>query len=243
MADLLTELEGFLGADQVAKLRSNPAALERVSRASEVLSFYDGETETPPAPPVRREAPPTPIVRPASGTEESLTAIMARLDSFGNIDEKIKAGVETVVKARGDELVNNAIAISMRNNRELSKIDAKHRAEFGEDLDDAKLTAHVDAAVAAGRPFRTITDAYDDMTRQARIDKQIATGIESGTREALKVKAAATLPGVSPSGASPMLKQMHLARRPGGAPESGTHVDTAARALEARLAERGEQVA
>jgi hypothetical protein len=80
------------------------------------------------------------------------------------------------------------------------------------------------------------------MTRQARIDKQVNTTVETRVREELKTRANATLPGVSPTGASPMLKQLHLARRP-GAPEAGTRVDSAARALEARLAERGEAVA
>jgi hypothetical protein len=146
-----------------------------------------------------------------------------------------------MVQARGNELVNNAIAISMRNNRELTRIDARHRADFGEDMDDAKLDAHIAAARDVGRPFRTITEAYDDMTREARFKKELDSGVETGVREALKTRASGQVPGVTPTAASPMLTMLH--KRPNGSTDSGTHLDKAARALEERLNARGEQVA
>ena len=177
MADLLTELEGFLGKEAADKLRATPEAATRLSRASEILNYYDGETETPPAPPRKREDPPAP--RSASGTgDETLAQIMARLDSFGDIDKKIAEGVNKVVETRGAELRGGAVADSIKITRELTRLDARHRADFNEDLDDTKLEAHIAAAREAGRPFRTVTDAYDDMTRQARIDKQVAAGDE-----------------------------------------------------------------
>ena len=240
MADLLTELEGFLGKEAADKLRATPEAATRLSRASEILNYYDGETETPPAPPRKREDPPAP--RSASGTgDETLAQIMERLDSFGDIDKKIADGVNKVVETRVAELRGGAVADSIKITRELTRLDARHRVDFNEDLDDTKLEAHIAAAREAGRPFRTVTDAYDDMTRQARIDKQVAAGVESGIREKLKEKASANVPGVTPTGASPMLTMLH--KRPNGTTDSGTHLDKAARALEARLAERGEQVA
>lgn len=241
MADLLAELEGFLGADAVAQLRAKPGVEERLSRASELIGYYDGETDTPPAPPKKREDPP--IHRAATGaTDETLAQIMSRLDSFGDIKKTITDEVNAVVQTRGNELANNAIAISMRNMRELTKIDSKHRAEFGEELDDTKLSAHIDAAITAGRPFRTTTDAYEDMTREARIAKQIKEGVTTGVREELKTRASGQVPGVSSPAATPMLKVLK-ASRPGSTTESGTHLDKAARALEERLAERGEHVA
>ena len=240
MADLLTELEGFIGKEAADKLRATPEAATRLSRASEILNYYDGETETPPAPPRKREDPPAP--RSASGTgDETLAQIMARLDSFGDIDKKIADGVNKVVETRGAELRGGAVADSIKITRELTRLDARHRVDFNEDLDDTKLEAHIAAAREAGRPFRTVTDAYEDMTRQARIDKQVAAGVEAGVREKLKEKASANVPGVTPTGASPMLTMLH--KRPNGTTDSGTHLDEAARALEARLAERGEQVA
>jgi len=240
MADLLTELEGFLGKEAADKLRATPEAATRLSRASEVLNYYDGETETPPAPPRKREDPPAP--RAASGTgDETLAQIMARLDSFGDIDKKITDGVNKVVETRGAELRGGAVADSIKITRELTRLDARHRADFNEDLDDTKLEAHIAAAREAGRPFRTVTDAYDDMTRQAQIDKQVAAGVEAGVREKLKEKASANVPGVTPTGASPMLTMLH--KRPNGTTDSGTHLDRAARALEERLNARGEQVA
>jgi len=240
MADLLTELEGFLGKEAADKLRATPEAATRLSRASEILNYYDGETETPPAPPRKREDPPAP--RSASGTgDETLAQIMARLDSFGDIDKKIADGVNKVVETRGAELRGGAVADSIKITRELTRLDARHRVDFNEDLDDTKLEAHIAAAREAGRPFRTVTDAYEDMTRQARIDKQVAAGVEAGVREKLKEKASANVPGVTPTGASPMLTMLH--KRPNGTTDSGTHLDKAARALEERLNARGEQVA
>jgi len=240
MADLLTDLEGFLGKEAADKLRATPDAVTRLSRASEIMSFYDGYTETPPTAPRVREAPPT--VRSATGAgDETLAQIMARLDGLGNIDEKIKEGVNKIVEARGAELRSGAVADSIRIVRDLTRLDARNRADFGEDMDDAKLQAHIDSATAIGRPFRTVTDAYEDMTRQARIDKQVAAGIESGVREKLKDRASGAVPGVTPTAASPMLTMLH--KRPNGSTDSGTHLDKAARALEERLESRGEHVA
>ena len=240
MADLLTDLEGFLGKEAADKLRATPDAVTRLSRASEILSFYDGETETPPAAPRVRETPPA--ARSATGAgDETLAQIMARLDTIGDIDKKIAEGVNKVVEARGAELRGGAVTDSIRITRELTRLDARNRADFGEDMDDAKLDAHITAARDAGRPFRTVTDAYEDMTRQARIDKQVAAGIESGVREKLKDRASGAVPGVTPTAASPMLTMLH--KRPNGSTDSGTHLDKAARALEERLESRGEHVA
>lgn len=236
MADLLTDLEGFLGKEAADKLRATPDAVTRLSRASEILSFYDGDTDTPPAAPRARETPP--VVTGAG--DETLAQIMARLDTIGDIDKKITEGVNKVVEARGAELRGGAVTDSIRITRELTRLDARNRADFGEDMDDAKLDAHITAARDAGRPFRTVTDAYEDMTRQARIDKQVAAGIESGVREKLKDRASGNVPGVTPTAASPMLTMLH--KRPNGSTDSGTHLDKAARALEERLESRGEHV-
>jgi hypothetical protein len=243
MADILDDLEGILGADAITKLRANPALTTRLTRAEEVREFYDGEVETPPAAPPRREAPP---VRPPTGGGETLADVMAGLktvtDRIGTIDKTVTDKVNEVVQARGSELLNNAIAISMRNTRELTKLDSRHRADFNEDLDDSKLEAHVKAATEAGRPFRTITEAYDDMTREARVKKQVDTGVETGVREALKARASGQVPGVTPQSGSPMLKLLRKGPSTPGA-DGGTHLDKAARALEERLSERGESVA
>lgn len=233
MADILAELEGILGAEAVAKLRTNEATVTRLTKASELIGYYEGEDVTPPAP--RREAPPAvvpPVAAPPTG--DSLAAIMARLDSFGNLDEKIKTGVDAAVQSRGNELVNNAIAISMRNTRELTKIDSRHRADFGEDLDDSALEAHVKAAQEAGRPFRTISDAYDDMTRKKREDKTV----DERVREGLKAKASGQVPGQSAPAPTPMLGILKGGKSNPG--DQGSKFEAAAAALRARQVERGE---
>lgn len=236
MADILTDLEGILGVDAVAKLRGNEAVATRLSRASELVEFYDGESTTPPAPPQRREPP------PASGTQSAeLSAIMTKLEGFGDVDKKIADGIAAAVKTGGAALHDTAVADAVRINRELSKLDARHRADFGEELDDDKLRAHVDAAIAAGRPFRTVPDAYEDMTREARVAKQVATGVETGVREKLKERASGELPGVTPSAASPMLRMLKTART-GTGNGSGNHLDAAGAALAERLADNGTHI-
>lgn len=237
MADILAGLESIIGKEAADKIRASETGLATMTRVNDVMSFYDGESETPPPPP-RREAPPASGVTPPAG--DSLAAIMARLDSFGDVDAKIKSGVEAVVTARGNELVNNAIAIAMRNTRELQKIDARHRTDFGTEFDDTKLEAHVAAAIEAGRPFRTITEAYDDMTREDRVTKRIETGVETGVREGLKARASGTLPGVTPQAATPMLQMLKTSRRgTAGNGDAGNHLDKAGAALAERLATNG----
>jgi len=239
MADILAELEGILSADEIAKLRGNTAATERLSRASELLSFYDGETETPPAPPQRREAPPVER-QPVRGATDDLASVLAELNkvttTLGGLDERIKTTTNEVINQRGNEL----IAVSMRNNRELSKIDNKHRAEFNEDLDDAALEAHAAAAAAAGRPFRTITDAYEDMTREARLKKQVDSQVETRVRDELKSRASGQVPGVTPQAASPMIRMLKTPRT--SATGAATAGEKAGQALADLLAQRGEVV-
>ena len=242
MADILAELEGILDPAELAKIRGNEAVKTRLTRASEILSFYDGETETPPAPPQRREAPPAEPARttPRAATDD-LSKVLEELgrvtSTLGGLDEKIKTTTTELINQRGQEL----IAVSMRNNRELSKIDNRHHTEFGEDLDDAKLEAHAAAAAEAGRPFRTITEAYEDMTREARFKKQLDTSVESRVREELKARASGQVPGVTPQAATPMLKVLKSARPT--APGAAATSDKAGRALEDLLAQRGEVVA
>lgn len=239
MADILAELEGILSADEIAKLRGNTAATERLSRASELLSFYDGETETPPAPPQRREAPPVER-QPVRGASDDLTSVLAELGkvtaTLGGLDDRIAKTTNDLIEKRGQEL----IAVSMRNNRELSKIDSRHRAEFGEDLDDTKLNTHAAAAAEAGRPFRTITEAYDDMTREDRFKKQLETGVADGVREQLKVRASSNVPGVTPQSASPMIRMLKTPRT--SATGAATAGEKAGQALADLLAQRGEVV-
>ncbi len=239
MPDILDELEGFLGKDAADKVRNSPFA-PRLKRGEEVREFYDGGMEG--EPPARQQV--TPPARQDGGGGESLTDVLGQLrtvtESLGKIPQTVHDEVEKVVKTKGDELFSNVLAVSMRNNRELSKIDSRHRAEFGVDLDDDKLAAHADAAAKAGRPFRSVTEAYEDMTRDERINKQVAAQVETGVREKLKERTAASIPGVSGTGGSPMLRALKAVPNGGN---NASAVSKSARALEDRMAERGEAVA
>lgn len=232
MADILAELEGILGAEVVATLRANPDAVTKLKARDDIYGYYMGESDTPPADPPRREAPPVertvlPPRAAAGAPGTDLAAIMAKLETIGDVDAKIN----DIVKARGNELVNNAIAISMKNSRELSKLDVRSRAELGTDLDDAALEAHAAAAAAAGRPFRTITDAYDDMTREARFQKELTTKVAEGVAAEKVARASGDVPGVSPTAATPMLRVLkNEGRKPDG---TASHLDKAAAAFAA----------
>src|SRR6185437_1153928 len=242
MADILSDLEGILGAEATAKLRGNATLAERLTRGESIREFYDGNMDGDPPPPRTRTQEPPPPARAATGTG-SLDDVLGELNKvterLGKIDETVAAKVDEVVKARGSELVGSAVATSMRNIRELSKVDARHRADFGEELDDTKLEAHAEAAAKAGRPFRTVTEAYEDMTRQQRMDKEVEKRSEERTREKLKERSNSTIPGVSGTTGSPILRM--LKKTPNGTTAGGgDHISKAATALSERLAERGE---
>lgn len=238
MPDILDDLEGFLGPEAAAKLRANEGFRDRLTKGDELRGFYadtGGLPEPVTPPPAHREPPPAAQQTAPPASTETLAQIMAKLDSLGNIDERIKKTVDDQVSTRGNELVGNAIASSLAITRELGRIDARHRNEFGEDLDDNKLNAHIEAAKAAGRPFRTVTDAYEDLTREQRENRRV----DDRVREQLKARASQNVPGAAGPSASPMMKVLKTGS---GTPGSATHLDRAAAALSERMAERGETV-
>jgi hypothetical protein len=228
---ILDDLESFLGADAVANLKANPQAAEYIAKVDDVYGFYTGERETPPAPAPRREAPPA--VRPATDNPD-LSSILNELktvtSTLGGLDDRITSKTTELINKRGNELIGAAMA----NSRELMKIDSRNRTEFGEELDDTKLEAHAAAAIAAGRPFRTITEAYEDMTREARVNKTV----DSRVREELKQRNSGQVPGVSAPAVTPMLSVLKGGGRQAG--DAGSKFDAAAAALRARQSERGE---
>lgn len=239
MPDILDDLEGILGKEATDKLRSAPLA-QRLQRGDSVREFYDGDQSGDPPAPIRQQQ----RQEPQGGGGESLSDIMGQLktvtEGLSKIPQTVQEEVKKVVDAEGNKLFANVLSASMRNNRELSRIDSRHRTEFGADLDDAALEAHADAAAKAGRPFRSITEAYDDMTREARVQKEIKTGVETGVREKLKEQNNGSLPGVSGTAGGPMLRALKAVPNGGG---NTSAVSKAARALEETLAARGEAVA
>src|SRR6185437_4744087 len=106
MADILSDLEGILGAEATAKLRGNATLADRLTRGESIREFYDGNMDGDPPPPRTRTQDPPPPARAATGTtDESLAQIMSRLDSIGDVDKKVADTVNSVVEKRGGELV------------------------------------------------------------------------------------------------------------------------------------------
>lgn len=240
MPDILDELEGILGADAIGKLRAAPIA-QRLQRGDSVREYYDGNMEGDPPPPRERQQQ---RQEPGSGGGESLADVLGELGKIttrlGTLDATVATKVNEVVEKRGSELFNNAVGMAMNNTLDLLDITARHRENFGEPLDRVKLEAHATAAREAGRPFRTVTEAWEDMTREDRLEKRIATGVETGIREKLKTINNGSLPGVSGTSGSPMLRALKAVPSGGG---NTSAVSKAARGLEDLLASRGEAVA
>ena len=118
---LLDDLRGILSPEEFAKIQGSSVAT-RLTRGSELLSYYDGETVEPtPATPPTPAAPTTPAATPAGMFD--LSEIDRRLEArLGKLNELVDARVNEIVKTRGDELVNNAVRYSTQRADELNRI-------------------------------------------------------------------------------------------------------------------------
>lgn len=225
---LYDELEGLLGPDVVAKL---PAEMQsKLSDASHLKDYYDGITDDP-TPPIRQPARATPPASTVAAATADLDAIGALLDKkMGDLDTRVQAKLDEALKTRGDELFNNSVAASIRINRELGRIESRHRVDLGEELDETKLNTFINDRKAAGHTYASVTDAYEDMTREARTEKQV----EDRVREKLKQRSSGdNLPGITPIDSKGPLATMMQRTKADGAGE--TSASKAGSALADRL--------
>ena len=63
---------------------------------------------------------------------------------------------------RGDELVNNAVRLSVQRADELNRIYSRHEHEVGKPFDSSDFNAFLEKPEVKARGYRSITDAYND---------------------------------------------------------------------------------
>lgn len=221
------ELEGLLGAEAVAKL--TPEMRTKLEFGEELTSYYNGDTTEQPKPKVAARANEA-RTEPAANGNFDLAALDTLLEKrIGNIDEKIKAGVDAVVKERGNEIFNNATAAATNTMTEILRVGRKHRETFGEELDPDVLNVWATEQQKAGVKFTSVTDAYDKMTADKRVEKKV----EDQVRERLKTRTSQEgVPGYTPPAANAPHRILSMrGRTEGGA---GSAVSAAAADLAAR---------
>ena len=242
MRTVFDELEGLLGADQVAKIKANAGLNHRLTKTDEIMSLYDDETDD--APPRRTESrtDDRDDNRDDKGGDQSLADLTKTLqDITAKLgDVPTKAELEETLKKKGDELFNNVLARSLAQMDELGEIKERHREEFGTRLDSAAFknwindeSKPVDQG-GKGRRFESITDAYERYTADKRQEVLVETKVREKLKERAKDNQGNYLPGVTPpSSKSPISTFMKRGREADGS--GSTAIDRAGAALEARI--------
>jgi hypothetical protein len=218
---LYDELEGLLPDT------ATPEQREKLAKASHLLDYYDGLTDdpTPPARLPARSAPPAATPPAAAPLAAGLDDILAKLD------ERLDLKLSEFEKTKGGQLFNNSVSTAVRVSRELGRVDQKHRADFNEDLDEEKLNSFINEQKTKGRSYATVGDAYEDFTRDRRIDKTV----DQRVAEKLKQRQSGLdLPGTTPVSARSPIAVMRAQTKKEGAGE--TAVSKAGSALDERLA-------
>lgn len=244
----LTDLLDADGKAKLATLlAANPKVAVDDRRMSELFGIYLGADDTPasastsePAaaathtPALPAAAATTSAPAPASSATAPNPELKSILDTLTglktSIDERFK-NVVTMDKVNelGAQLLNTATARALKQADEISLIRETNRKEFGVEMDRAVFEKFVtDAEFEVEDPtthvkvkrnkYSTLTDAYNAMVSQQRIDAKIAAGIAEGVKQKTS---GATVPGQTTSSAlSPaqqvMAKEKAKARIDGG---------------------------
>ena len=233
---ILDDLKGVLSPDEFAKLEGRQDLANRLSRGDELRSYYDGDEPAPGADyaePVVRTTPPA-----NTGGAFDLSAIDRMLDAkLGKINEMVDSRVADVVKTRGDELVNNAVKISIQRADELNRIYGRHEREVGKPFDSADFNTFLEKPEVKARGYRTITDAYNDYVAPVVQQKTIEKGIEDGIKAR---SGSSAVPGTTPPPATNSNIRMFMKRGANGTPAETTGAGRAAAELDRIQARRQE---
>lgn len=167
-----------------------------------------------------------------------LSGIHSKLDKVltpEQIDERVTKAVTDVIEKRAPELLGQASKLGLQRAIEWQEADLDHRATFGTPLDKAKFNEFLEAQKTAGRVFANLNDAYQEFTREPRTTILIEKKSDEKMHEKLKARAAANLPGVTPTGARTPLSVLMARGRPTSS-EGQTTAETAGEMLRERLA-------
>lgn len=244
MASLLDELAGVLSPEQIAKINGNPKLAGRFTKVVELEDLYYGDDEAyraaAPAPAAAAAAaaaaPPTARETPTndSGIGQMVQGILKRLDKTVTADN-IEETVTKVVEKLAPKFVGAAAAQGTRNADELNRIYIGHKSEFGEDFDSTKFDTFIAAQREAGVQYRSVTDAYNAMVGDKRVEARVEKGVNDRVRDELKRRATNHPSGTTPSGTKSVLSVLTARGRKtdeGGA----TTAEAAGAELETRLA-------
>ena len=163
---LLDELASVLGtADAIAKIKANPELADRIAKQDELYGFYKDEPVD--APTVTMTTADATVTREAIAVTSDLGAILRSMEGLtrqiADLPTIVNTRVDEVVKARGDELVNSAVARSIRQADELARAREDWNRNYSENgkkpFDSEAFEKHVNDQVAAGRRFASVTDA------------------------------------------------------------------------------------
>jgi hypothetical protein len=199
---LLDELASVLGtADAIAKIKANPELADRIAKQDELYGFYKDETVE--APTVTTTAATEPVKRETPPATSDLGAILRSMEGLtkqiADLPTIVNTRVDEVVKARGDELVNSAVARSIRQADELARAREDWNRNYSDSgkkpFDSEAFEKYVNEKVTAGTRFASVTDAYQSFVAPQR--EEIA--IEGKVRERLKERNSGNVPGVTPT--------------------------------------------
>lgn len=234
---ILDDLKGILGDDQLAKISNNVALKARLEKGDELYGYYMGDDEPKPTPtPTPAAAAPAPAApAPPASAALDLGAIERMFDTrLASLNKTIEDKIGDVVKTRGDELVNNAVKISIQRADELNRVYARHFEETGKAFDSAAFNEFLEKPETKARGFRSITEAYDAYASPGRTEREV----ERRVAEKLRENSGSAVPGTTPP---PAVNSniRHFIKRGGpadGAPATGAQ--RAAALLDARLAKQ-----
>jgi hypothetical protein len=239
MPGILDELKGVLDDATMAKIEANAALKTRITRGDELRSYYDGDE--PPVvadPPARVDPPARPNPPAGTGGQFDLSAIERMLDTkLASINTTIEAKIGDVVKARGDELVNNAVKIAVQRTDELSRIYVEHNANYGEAFDSGKFNEFLEANKDKG--FRSIRQAYDAWVAPKATEREV----DKRVKEKLAAESGKNVPGTTPAPATNSNIRHFMKRTGTGAAAGDTGASRAAAMLDRLESSRAANVA
>lgn len=237
---IIEQLSELLDADGKAKLQSALAANPQLAvddrRMGELFSIYMGVEEgvtgvTDPDPNAAAASsathtaslPSAASTTAAAATTASTTsstndsaAVLAALNGLkSSIDERFK-NVVTMDKVNelGAGLISQAATQALRQADEIFTIRDTHQREFGEPFDRAffeKFITDAQDPTTKRNKYATLTDAYNAMVSEKRVQSQIAKGVEEGVKQKLS---SATVPGQTTSaGLSPAQQVMAKSKK------------------------------
>jgi hypothetical protein len=230
---ILDDLKGILSPEEFAKLEGNAGVKAKLDKANELYGWYISDDDEPPA----ATTTTTTTTQPAAAVTQQATspfdlkAIERMLDAkLGSVNQMIESKLTETVTSRGNELVNNAVKISLQRADELNRIYARHQADYGEAFDSAKFNEYLEANKDAG--YKSITQAYEAWTSPRATEKEVEKRVTAKLAE----RSGQHLPGTTPGPGSN--KTIEIFRKRGTAAEGGqlTGAQKAAALLDAKMA-------